>query len=498
MTDKEYIPLIPTNNDAEYVVFYYPSMESIGKQLISKSPKTYRRGGITWDKFPDNTPNITFEHEAHLKNKRIIFIMSLYDEDIMSQVSMMKVFPRQGILSLDVYLPFFHVGTMERVDEFGPNVLATADTLSSILSSDIQQTKEGPTRLHIYDLHTLQNKFYYNNCISIEMETGIDLLRNVLKHDTIIVFPDDGAKKRFGGFFPDNVILECAKKRIENKRIITVENFDTMPLLQQRTQAIIIDDLVQSGGTINECRKALLLLGFTDISVYVTHVVFPNDSHKQFIDQENGFTNFYHTNSNPDVAKKLTMAPFKCLQIEDSIDAIHRPMCIFNEPFIKRIYVASTSICKLQATQFAFEKQYKCLCEVFGIDIPSNVSKQPRGEETIDGCNNRMVGLKQYIDQHGLKADYLVAIENGIFIIGDNAYDKAIVKIIHIGHEIKSIVSEAVEFPYRYVLEAEEKNTTVGKLLLRDYGYSATDWHKHYGNKKTRCDLISNAIMKYW
>lgn len=43
---------------------------------------------------------------------------------------------------------------------------------------------------------------------------------------------------------------------------------------------MIVDDLVQSGGTLKNAALALKELGALDVSAYVTHAIFPNDSHK--------------------------------------------------------------------------------------------------------------------------------------------------------------------------------------------------------------------------
>ncbi len=40
--------------------------------------------------------------------------------------------------------------------------------------------------------------------------------------------------------------------------------------------AVIVDDLVQTGGTLLECAKALRAKGCMGVSCFVTHAVFPN------------------------------------------------------------------------------------------------------------------------------------------------------------------------------------------------------------------------------
>ena len=44
---------------------------------------------------------------------------------------------------------------------------------------------------------------------------------------------------------------------------------------------LLIDDLIQSGGTLIESAKYLRSLGATSVSGFATHGVFPNDSYQK-------------------------------------------------------------------------------------------------------------------------------------------------------------------------------------------------------------------------
>ena len=46
---------------------------------------------------------------------------------------------------------------------------------------------------------------------------------------------------------------------------------------------MIIDDLVQTGGTLYECARILQDLGALSVYAYVTHAVFPNECWKDFL-----------------------------------------------------------------------------------------------------------------------------------------------------------------------------------------------------------------------
>ena len=91
---------------------------------------------------------------------------------------------------------------------------------------------------------------------------------------------------------------------------------------------VIVDDLVQSGGTLIECHKVLADMGATKVSAYVTHGVFPNRSFEKFqkASEEggasSGFTHFFLTDSCPQTVAAIgNRPPFEILSLSGSIAA---------------------------------------------------------------------------------------------------------------------------------------------------------------------------------
>ena len=94
----------------------------------------------------------------------------------------------------------------------------------------------------------------------------------------------------------------------------------------QDFHCIIIDDLVQSGGTLIECAQALLNHGAKKVSAFVGHGIFPNESWKKFLYSENPkvhFDAFFITNTFPTVQNLVDRPPFQVL----SIAPILRKIC---------------------------------------------------------------------------------------------------------------------------------------------------------------------------
>ena len=501
---KNFVPIEikPQYNFANTIVFFHPSMESLALNYIANNENS-RKGTIIWEKFPDGQPNIKFEKLSQLENKRIIFFMNLHDSTILfEQLSILKILPRQLIQSLDIYICYYSVGTMERVDEEG--ILATADTMANIISNCMELTKEGKPIIHIYDIHALQNRFYFDYTkVQIKLESGIPLLINKINSDSIIVFPDDGAYKRFGKSFSLFKTIICSKVRLGDgdQRLITIKDMINFPLDKTNlkySEVIIVDDLVQSGNTLIECKNALETLGYSNISAYVTHSVFPNDSWKKII--SNGFKRFYTTNSNPDTISKfenIPKSPFVILKLFG--EQLYNPI---------KIFVSSHNIQKLQAGYNTFIKQFKHHnFEIKGINVESGVPPQPIGYgQTKTGSLNRLNNMIKFLDDKLIYWDYSFSYENGIVGVESSALDNSYWKdICHLTIKDKNsdlicnkYSQNIVEIPDEYynICVRYNQTRTIGEIIQEQTGIPKNSFHEFFNEeKKTRIDIMSNITF---
>ena len=144
-------------------------------------------------------------------------------------------------------------------------------------------------------------------------------------------FITQGAFKRFGKMemFRQIPVIVCAKIRDGDCRKVIIRDMMHENKHMWRGTILIIDDLVQSGSTLRECRNALIKAvrdreGETAtirISAYVTHAVFPNESWKAFAEESArsdalSFDQFFVTNSIPSASALDNIAPFRVLRLE--------------------------------------------------------------------------------------------------------------------------------------------------------------------------------------
>jgi len=291
----------------KYQIIAAPAQEPLARRLSQQYPSRFTYHSTSWGKFPDGTDNISMSGFSPLNlisGENVLFLASFHSNDVtLSQFSVMIVLLQSFIDSLTVVLPYSPVGTMERVTKEG--TVATASTYAHLFSS--LPNCGSPTRLMVYDLHTLQNRFYLHNNAIASLQTTIPLLKSRLKSTPIncVAFPDDGAAKRFADLFTDLglQIVICGKTRgPSNARTVKIQEGDVEGL-----ECVIVDDLVQTGGTLYECGKVLKAAGAKSVNAFVAHAVFPEESYKRF--DKGGdrccFEKFWVTNSVPTITEKL-------------------------------------------------------------------------------------------------------------------------------------------------------------------------------------------------
>jgi len=235
----------------------------------------------------------------------------------MEQFAVLMVLCESFIHSLTILCPFFPTGTMERVTKEGE--VATANTLAWQFNS--LPRIANPTKVVIYDLHTLQNRFYFKGGALVKMATAVHIivrkLRETYQDGISIVFPDEGAYKRFSSFFNGFDTIICGKRREGNDRIVFIYDGDP-----KGKKVIIIDDLVQTGGTLHVCKNVLMDAGAISVDAYVTHAVFPNESWKDFLPggKKEGFNKFWIGDTCPEMSQRLDgMEPFRKISIVENL-----------------------------------------------------------------------------------------------------------------------------------------------------------------------------------
>nr|KJB75416.1 hypothetical protein B456_012G041300 [Gossypium raimondii] len=242
---------LKSGNKKQVRLFYCMECEELARKVAAHS-QLITLQSINWRSFDDGFPNLFINNAHDIRGQHVAFLASFSSPAVIfEQLSVIYNLPRLFVASFTLVLPFFPTGSFERMEEEGD--VATAFTMARILSN-IPISRGGPTSVVIYDIHALQERFYFGDHVLPLFETGIPLLKQRLHQlsdaDKIVVaFPDDGAWKRFHKLLDHFPTVICTKVREGDKRIVQIKEGNPTGC-----HVVIVDDLVQSGGTLIECQ----------------------------------------------------------------------------------------------------------------------------------------------------------------------------------------------------------------------------------------------------
>lgn len=143
------------------VLFCAPRMHILAGHIIEEQKGKSSLANLSWGSFPDGFPDLFIQDVDSIRGKRTVFLADFHTPaDIFQQLSAIYALPRYCIKNMLLILPYFPTGTMERIDSEGQ--VATAKTLSRMLSA-VPLTSKGPVKLIIFDIHALQERFYFDD-----------------------------------------------------------------------------------------------------------------------------------------------------------------------------------------------------------------------------------------------------------------------------------------------------------------------------------------------
>jgi phosphoribosylpyrophosphate synthetase len=299
-TEIKETAIIDTYNDP---VTYKRVKDNFTRKHTILESKNFYRGYINWKEYADKTPDIKMNAETikRIRGGKVIFFAYFsFNEpnvtSIITQLLFLNSLNHYGVSEINIILPYFPVGTMERI--VGEGEVPTAYSLAHMLN--MIPSGASKNNLYIFDIHALCSRFFFHtNTRPVLISMMPDFLKEINKISignkgtSIIVFPDDGAKKRFEKLIDPSIkTVTCSKTRIGDKRKIRIDtglehfNGKDNKKINGVVNLFLIDDLVQTGGTLVETFKGLyeqldeMCYNLNNINCYsiVTHSIFPDET----------------------------------------------------------------------------------------------------------------------------------------------------------------------------------------------------------------------------
>ena len=187
------------------------------------------------------------------------------NQSIMELLIMIDAFKRASAGRITAVIPFYSYGRSDKKDQ--PRVPITARLIADMI------TVAGADRVLTMDLHQGQIQGFFN--IPVDELTAVHILSNYFrtKHlEDLVVVTDLGFAKRARTFAE---LLDAPLAIIEKRRVGNLDRAELMNVIGdvRGKRAVIVDDEVDTGGTLIEIVRALEREGVNEIYACATHGV---------------------------------------------------------------------------------------------------------------------------------------------------------------------------------------------------------------------------------
>jgi ribose-phosphate pyrophosphokinase len=191
-------------------------------------------------------------------------------KSIMELLIMIDAFKRASAGRITAVVPYYAYGRSDKKDQ--PRVPITARLVADMISV------AGADRLLTVDLHQGQIQGFFN--IPVDELTAVHMLSNYFrkKHlDNLVVVTDLGFAKRARTFAE---LLDAPLAVIEKRRVGNQDRAEVMNVIGEvrGRRAIIVDDEIDTAGTVMEVTRALEREGVDEIYACATHGILSADA----------------------------------------------------------------------------------------------------------------------------------------------------------------------------------------------------------------------------
>lgn len=225
-----------------------------------------RPGKIVTKTFSDG--EIQVEIGENIRGRDVFVIQSTctpVNDNLMELLIIMDAMRRSSAQRITAVIPYYGYSRQDR--KVKPRVPISAKLVADLI------TVAGASRVVSMDLHAGQIQGYFNIPVDNIFAAPVLLkyIHNRLHNDLVIVSPDAGGVERARAFAKRlSASLAIIDKRREGPNV--AEAMNIIGEVRSKT-AIILDDMVDTAGTLTEGAKALKDRGATGIYACCTHAV---------------------------------------------------------------------------------------------------------------------------------------------------------------------------------------------------------------------------------
>ncbi len=209
--------------------------------------------------------------QESIRGDDVFVVQSLCDpvnKNIMELLIMLDAFKRASAKSITAVIPYYAYGRQDRKT-------SGREAITAKLVADLLATA-GATRVLAVDLHTGQLQGFFNILVDHISVTPvlIDYInqKGFSTDELVAVSPDGGGVARTRKFAEK---LNCSLAIVDKRRLShNVAQVEHLIGDVKNKIAIIVDDMIDTAGTITEAAKLLLKEGAREVYVCAAHAVF--------------------------------------------------------------------------------------------------------------------------------------------------------------------------------------------------------------------------------
>lgn len=281
------------------VIFSLTSSKELTKEIVNILG--VEQGEIAVTHFADG--EVLIEPQQSVRGKHVFIIQSTcapVNDTIMELLICLDACRRASCKEVTCVIPYYGYARQDRKAR-------ARQPITARLVADLLQAA-GADRVVAVDLHAPQIQGYFK--IPSDNLTAVDMIGQYFRkknmHDVVVVSPDHGGAVRarnLANSIPNSTIAIIDKRRVGPNYAESVNLIGDV----KGKDCIIIDDLVDTGGSLLGCVKMLKENGALDIYCAATHGVFSKNALEKIA--ESGVQEFVITNTIERTEEELKNVP---------------------------------------------------------------------------------------------------------------------------------------------------------------------------------------------
>ena len=245
------------------VIFSGSGSEEVAKKIANEFGKPLGKGKL--GKFSDG--ELSFRYTETVRGSDVYIVQSTVNgsDNLIELFLMIDAAKRASAKHVNVVIPYYGYARQDRKDK--PRIAVSAKLMANLL------TASGASRVVSCDLHAGQIQGFFD--IPLDHLNGssvfVPYVKKLNLENVIFASPDAGGTERvrdYAKYFDCEFVI-CDKTREKANEVKSVEVIGEV----KDKDVIIVDDLIDTGGTIAMASNVIMDKGAKSVRAIITHPV---------------------------------------------------------------------------------------------------------------------------------------------------------------------------------------------------------------------------------